>query len=596
MEALDRFIPVPRLLESDSVDLALSPERAWELVRHGDLGRSPLVRALFAVRTLSAPGALRIDDLTSTVEPGFRVLADEPGRCVVVGAVGKVWKRRIPFLHVKPEAFASFAEADWVKVAWAIEVAPLGDRDARVTIELRVDATDERAWKKFRRYFRVIGAGSRFIRRSVLAELAREHGTPEAKENERPLPGDELLGDADAQVTDAITIEASPEAIWPWLIQLGCRRGGYYSWDVLDNGGTRSAREIHSELQHVRVGDILPATPRGDAGFEVLAVEPERSLVLGGLWDARDDRQLAFDAERPERFWHVTWSFVLEPLDARRTRLHTRVRAAFPPSGELRFFGLARVHHFMQAAQLRHLAARAEGRMPRDDLRDVLEGAGGAALMLAAMLTPFLRRARSHWGVSEAVAARAYPGDEIVPSPRWSFTHGVEIDAPAEMVWPWIAQIGADRAGFYSYQWLENLAGSDLRNAESIRAGWAHQTGDALLLHPKMPGLALDVAPGRFLLAASPYRPVAGKPWVNVSWLLMVEPLGLFRCRLVSRYRCATSEDLATRVAMGPALFEPLGFAMDRKMLLGVKARAEQRARTASQGPDRSALPRGARA
>jgi hypothetical protein len=414
MHALDRFIPNPRLVESDGTDLAVSPSRAWELVRHVDLARAKPIRALFALRTAGAVGSLRIDDMVSSPErPGFGILAEEPGHVVVVGAVGKVWKRDIPFVHVEPADFEAFGEPDWVKVAWSIEVAPR-DGGSRVTIELRVDATDDRAWKKFRRYFRVVGIGSRFIRHSLLASLAREHGTHE--------------------------------------------------------------------------------TP---------------------------------------------------------------------------------AHH------------------------DVAEGVGGALRMMTAMLTPFLRSGRSHWGVTEAVAERRYPGDDIVASPRWSWTHGVEVDAPAELVWPWVAQIGADRAGFYSYEWLENLAGCRLHNADTVHPEWVHRGRDGLSLHPNMPPMRVDLAPGQWLLASTP-RPRAGeenrKPWMNVSWLFFLEPLGVARCRLVSRFRCATSQDVAMRVSMGPTFVEPIGYVMDKKMLRGIKSRAEQLARSAARAQDRPGHPRDDRA
>ncbi|CAN5917245.1 hypothetical protein BH11MYX2_BH11MYX2_40040 [soil metagenome] len=67
----------------------------------------------------------------------------------------------------------------------------------------------------------------------------------------------------------------------------------------------------------------------------------------------------------------------------------------------------------------------------------------------------------------------------------------------------------------------------------------------------------------------------AGKPWAEGSWLFFLEPLGPSRARFVSRYRCATSDDLATRISHGSTFLEPVGFAMDRRMLLGVKSRVE---------------------
>jgi hypothetical protein len=381
-------------------------------------------------------------------------------------------------------------------------------------------------------------------------------------------------------MTHGITIHAEPEKIWPWLVQMGCGRAGYYSIDLLDNGGQPSAREIHRDLAHLAVGDVLPATPRGTDGFEVLRIDAPRALVLGALFDTGADKQLPFATERPARYWHVTWSFVLEPLDASTTRLHVRARAAFPKTERLRATWIPPIHHMMETAQLRHLAARAEGRLPRDSAIDVLEGAGGAARMAVALLTPFLREGRSHWGLSTEDAARPLPGDELVPDPRWSWTHGVEIDAAAEEVWPWVAQLGADRAGFYSYQWLENVIGCEIRNAETIHPEWALREGDALRLHPNAPPLRVAaVEKGRHLVAHAVTDEAAfstGKPWTRASWVFVVEPRGPHRCRLLSRFRSASSSDLGSRLAAGSALLEPVGYAMDRRMLLGIKERAER--------------------
>lgn len=590
MSSLDSLIPMPRLLEVDHVDLGVPSGQAWSVVRHADFGRAPLIRALFALRTIpsrlsgqpTGAAALCIDSLVSSPErPGFAVLAEDPPNEVTIGAIGKVWQGDIPFVHVSnAEEFADWNAPDYVKVAWALRVLPLGERDSRVEIEVRVAATDEEAWKKFVRYFRFIGLGSRFIRHSALAALARQFGTLESHEQERALSGDELLPDASEQVTRGITIAATPASIWPWLLQMGCQRGGFYSVDLLDNGGQRSAREVRPELAQLAIGDIVPATTAGEDGFEVLRLSPARCLVLGSLYDVDGKRQLPFAAPRPPRFWQVTWSFILEQLDARTTRLHVRARAAFPPQGRLHAAWIRPVHQLMEWVQLRRLAARIEGRLPEDDWRDVLSGIGGAALMAAAFLTPFLRASRSHWGVDNQVAARGYPGDELVSQPDWSWTHGVEIAAPAEIVWPWVAQLGADRAGFYSYQWLENLAGCEIRNAERIHSEWQLRPDDPFKLHPKMPALRIAmVIPGRALVAYGAPDEQAraqAKPWAAVSWLFLVESLSPERCRFISRYRCATSADLATHLSLGPTLIEPIGFAMDRKMLLGVKERAER--------------------
>jgi hypothetical protein len=339
--------------------------------------------------------------------------------------------------------------------------------------------------------------------------------------------------------------------------------------------GVRSAREVHPELQDLRVGDRIPSQPDGDAGFDVLRIEPNRALVLGGLYDVDRDQQLPFASPRPRRFWQITWAFVLEPLDDNHTRVHVRARGAFNRSEWLHALWIRPLHTLMQTSQIRHLKARVEGHARRDDLRDVLGGIGGAAIMTATFLTPFLRHARNHWGLDANTAARTYPGDELIAEPRWMWTHGVEIEAPAEEVWPWVAQIGADHGGFYSYQWLENVAGCNLRNAETTHPEWEVREGSALLLHPNMPPLNIvKMHRGRWFLAHGPRNP--GSPWIEATWLFFIEPLGEHRCRFISRYRVACSDDLATRLTYGAPLVEPIGFAMDRRMLLGVKERAER--------------------
>ena len=364
LSALDRLLPTPRLVEIDREDLDAPPAKVWERVRHGDLAPSPLIRALFAIRTRGrGKAALRIDDLVSSPErPGFQLLVEEAPREFAVGAIGRVWEPDIPFVHVGGAGdFAAFALPGFAKVAWAVRLTPY-DGGTHLELEVRVDATDEESWRKFRRYFLLIGIGSRFIRRLLLHEIARDLGTLRVDED-RPLPGDELLAETAAQITHAIDVAATPEAIWPWLVQMGCRRAGWYSYDRLDNGGKPSAREIRPELQQLAVGDVLPTRPVGDDGFEVLRMEPPRLFVVGGLYDADSKKQLPFAAQPPRRYWQVTWAFVLEPLDLRSTRLMVRVRARCRPEKSL--LGVGLLHRIMEREQLRQLAARVEGRRPR---------------------------------------------------------------------------------------------------------------------------------------------------------------------------------------------------------------------------------------
>lgn len=168
-------------------------------------------------------------------------------------------------------------------------------------------------------------------------------------EGRRSLPGDEIVPDSKGQWTNAITIRARPADIWPWILQMGCNRAGWYSYDGLDNGGQPSAERIVAELQDVAVGDVFPWTPTDREGFIVRAIEPGRALVLGGT---------------PPPF-RMSWAFVLQPLDETTTRLVARCRAvprSVPIGLLLRFFHP--VHFAMQRKQLLTLKRRAEATVP----------------------------------------------------------------------------------------------------------------------------------------------------------------------------------------------------------------------------------------
>lgn len=101
--------------------------------------------------------------------------------------------------------------------------------------------------------------------------------TPE--EVHRDLPGDELVPHPLLEATRAVTIAAPAAQVWPWLVQMGTGRGGYYAIDLLDNGARRSADRLRPELQGLAVGDVMPTSPDG-TGFRVVRLEPQRLLVL----------------------------------------------------------------------------------------------------------------------------------------------------------------------------------------------------------------------------------------------------------------------------------------------------------------------------
>jgi hypothetical protein len=128
----------------------------------------------------------------------------------------------------------------------------------------------------------------------------------------RPLPGDGVVPGRTYVATRAITIDAPPEDVWPWIVQMGSGRGGWYALDLLDNGGLPSAEEIVPELQELQVGDLIPMGVGKEVGPRVLEMEPARRM----LW-ATDDE--------------FSWEWVLEPRDDGRTRLVSRIRERYPP-------------------------------------------------------------------------------------------------------------------------------------------------------------------------------------------------------------------------------------------------------------------------
>lgn len=150
-----------------------------------------------------------------------------------------------------------------------------------------------------------LGVYLRFIRRWQL-----RWGATDA-EVVRVMPGDEVVKYPTFNATRAVTIGTRPEEIWPWLIQIGLTRAGWYSYDLLDNLGHPSARQIIPEFQHLAVGDVIPMSPDGKAGLWVKALEPNQWMLWGDKAGAS------------------TWCWGLDAIDAQQTRLITRVRLRY---------------------------------------------------------------------------------------------------------------------------------------------------------------------------------------------------------------------------------------------------------------------------
>lgn len=187
---------------------------------------------------------------------------------------------------------------------------------------------------------------------------------------------------------------------------------------------------------------------------------------------------------------------------------------------------------------------------------------GGAclgALTWAAVARPHATR----WGATADETHRSLPGDELVERPTFTATRAITIACSRDRVWPWLAQLGQGRGGFYSYTALENLVGCRMSNAERIHDEWQSlEPGDAIRMHPRAPPLTvLDVRPGELLLL--------GEPGV-FTWALALDPVSTEATRLVVRSRGS----FGLPRALG-WLLEPAHFLMEREMLLGIRRRAE---------------------
>lgn len=368
MSMLDRYISSPKLRQIDRVEVASTPAEAWEAVRHLDAYRFWFVRGLFALRALpermlstitGGPPPLdyhgTLDDLRRP-ESEFQILEEQPPRGLVAGAIGTFWTPKIEWREAEPATFASFDEPGYGKVAWAIEVAPREGGGSWISFEVRVTTTDAASEVAFRRYWHVIGLFSHAMRRAILGLFESELGTAPPI-SQRTLPGDAILAHPKTVRDHSIRIEAPPSAVWPWLVQMGCNRGGWYAIDRLDNGGRPSADRIHPEWQTLAVGDLLDATPGGEGAFGVLAIDPGHALVLGS-----PSLRTCGPIAPPEPNFRSTWAFVLEPIGDDATLLINRLRAEYRPT--LAFYArhgwLLAVHEIMQRAQLANLRTRIE--------------------------------------------------------------------------------------------------------------------------------------------------------------------------------------------------------------------------------------------
>ena len=230
--------------------------------------------------------------------------------------------------------------------------------------------TPQRTWQERARqavYDLLIG-GARVAGALLTAPLARRfynrHGASD-DELVRPLPGDELVREPKLGYTRAITVDAPVEQVWPWLVQFGQGRGGFYSYDTLENlvgCGIHSVDEILPEHQELKAGDLIRSGRDNQPCWQVIEVEPPHHLVLIGAGTPAQPEAPEIVDEVPERGYVAsTWQWTLEPVDeGRRTRLIVRQRETYSPNQAWLWHLVEPFNFVMEHRMLRGIRDRAE--------------------------------------------------------------------------------------------------------------------------------------------------------------------------------------------------------------------------------------------
>jgi hypothetical protein len=204
--------------------------------------------------------------------------------------------------------------------------------------------------------------------------------------------------------------------------------------------------------------------------------------------------------------------------------------------------------------------------------------AGAAALGAFAAYNYRIRPWHLRWGATDEELTETLPGDEVKPDAAIQVTHAVTIDAPAEVVWKWLVQVGQDRGGFYSYDWIENLFGLEIHNTEEIKPGWQKlAVGDFVRsAHTNWLGGKYKNKTGWFVVRLEENRALVLRDEIEQgSWAFILKPLSETQTRLVIRARGSQPESLPLKL-LHYGFFEPAHFIMERKMLLTLKKRAEE--------------------
>ena len=191
----------------------------------------------------------------------------------------------------------------------------------------------------------------------------------------------------------------------------------------------------------------------------------------------------------------------------------------------------------------------------------------------------------TRWGAADEEVRKGLPGDDLVPHPMLESTRAITISAPAARVWPWLVQLGQDRGGFYSYDWLENLAAADIHNVDRIVPEMQHlKVGDFIPLAPIEWGIPTSgftvamVEPGRAMVWRQGRPQNLGAPGADgdgETWSFVLAEPAEGTTRLILRERKGLKPRMKD-VLLYYLFVERQHFVMVRRMLLGLRERAER--------------------
>jgi hypothetical protein len=220
-------------------------------------------------------------------------------------------------------------------------------------------------------------------------------------------------------------------------------------------------------------------------------------------------------------------------------------------------------------------------------VQEILDNLGGAALIAGCVIfRPLVKARYQRWGATAEERSRSLPGDERVPNSFVTNNQVITINARAADIWPWVAQLGQERGGMYSYELLENLIGCKMHNADHIVPEWEMKVGDLMRMGP--PGYPVEqivaLERGHWLLMAGanpktscvdPLPQPGQTTYTNGSWLLYLDERTGGITRLISRSRLAYAPRTFAFKLIWEMFTDPIAFVMTRKMLLTLKRHAE---------------------